>query len=80
MQVPGLTTPLVYDTAGLFLVVGRDFKADSSFDYAPAFKADGVALRVTGRFGVGVPCVDASMRKVTVSGTMAAQSTRTSST
>ena len=66
VQVPGLTSSLVYDATTIYLAVGRDFRVDSSGDYAPAFVADKVALRVTGRFGVGVPSPAQSLRKLTV--------------
>jgi hypothetical protein len=49
VRVPGLEQPLVYDASTTYLVVARDFTVRSSLDYAPAFKADKTALRVTGR-------------------------------
>ncbi len=66
VRVPGLAQPLVYDASTTFLVVARDFAVRISADYAPAFKADKTALRLTGRFGVGIPTLGKSVRKVTV--------------
>ena len=67
VRVPGLTQPMVYDKAQVYLVVARDFAVRISGDYAPAFKADKTALRLTGRFGVGIPTLSKSVRKVAVS-------------
>jgi hypothetical protein len=44
-----------HDARTCYLVVARDFKVDPSRDYAPAFKADKVALRVTAA-GSALPC------------------------
>ncbi|WP_082563734.1 hypothetical protein [Nocardioides sp. Root140] len=66
VRVPGLEQPLVYDAGSTYLVVARDFAVRASGDYAPAFKADKTALRVTGRFGVGIPTLGKSVRKVLV--------------
>jgi HK97 family phage major capsid protein len=66
VRVPGLEQPLVYDAASTYLVVAREFTVRASGDYAPAFKADKTALRVTGRFGVGIPTLAKSVRKVLV--------------
>lgn len=60
--VPGLATPLVYDATRLLFVVARDFKATVSRDYAPAFKKEEVAIKVTGRFGIGCPGLDKTVR------------------
>lgn len=67
VRVPGLEEPLVYDASNVFLVVARDFAVRASTDYAPAFKADKTAIRVTGRFGVGIPTLAKSVRRVLVS-------------
>jgi HK97 family phage major capsid protein len=67
VRVPGLTQPVVYDAGTVYLVVARDFAVRVSGDYAPAFRADKTALRLTGRFGVGIPHLARSIRKVTVS-------------
>jgi len=69
VRVPGLEQPLVYDANSTFLVVARDFAVRISGDYAPAFKADKTALRLTGRFGVGIPTLAKSVRKVMVAAT-----------
>jgi HK97 family phage major capsid protein len=66
VRVPGLEQPMVYDARSTFLVVARDFAVRISQDYAPAFKADKTALRLTGRFGVGIPTLAKSVRKVVV--------------
>jgi len=66
VRVPGLTQPLVYDSASVFLVVARDFAVRVSGDYAPALRADKTAMRLTGRFGVGIPTLAKAVRKVTV--------------
>ena len=66
VRVPGLTQPLVYDAGSVFLVVARDFAVRISQDYAPAFRADKTALRLTGRFGVGIPTLGKSVRRVSV--------------
>jgi HK97 family phage major capsid protein len=66
VRVPGLEQPLVYDATSTYLVVAREFTVRASGDYAPAFKADKTALRVTGRFGVGIPTLAKSVRKVQV--------------
>jgi hypothetical protein len=50
----------------VFLVVARDFTVRFSQDYAPAFKSDKTALRLTGRFGVGIPTLAKSVRKVAI--------------
>ncbi len=66
VPVPGLTDPLVYDAARLYSVVARDFRVERSTDYAPAFKGDKVALKITGRFGVGLPVAAKTIRKLTI--------------
>ena len=48
VRVPGPEQPLVYDASTTYLVVARDFAVRASGDYAPAFKADKTALRITG--------------------------------
>lgn len=55
VRVPGLAEPLVYDATRIYAVVARDFRVVPSSEYAPAFKADKLARKVTGRFGVGLP-------------------------
>lgn len=47
-------------------VVARDFRVERSTEYAPAFKGDKVALKVTGRFGAGLPVPDKTIRRLTV--------------
>ena len=64
VRVPGLEQPLVDDANTTYLVVDRYFTVRSSFECAPAFKADKTALRVTGRFGAGIPTLAKSVRKM----------------
>ena len=71
MSVPGPTPatriqPLVYAADDLMLVIARDWVAQASRDYAPAFKADKVALTLSGRFAVAAPVPARSLRKLTV--------------
>jgi hypothetical protein len=66
VTVPGLTAPLIYDAARVYAVVARDFRIVRSTDYAPAFKADKVALKITGRFGAGVPSSAKCIRRLNV--------------
>lgn len=60
------TVPLVYDSSRCWLIVRRDFQADLSRDYAPAFERYAVALRLVGRFGLAIPTVINSVRKLDV--------------
>jgi hypothetical protein len=53
--VTGMTRPVVYDSTAIYSVVARDFPVQISQDYAPAVRAAKTALRLTGRFGVGIP-------------------------
>ncbi len=64
--VPGLEKAdlLVIDATRTFLVVRSDFAVDISGDYA--FRQDAQAIRIRGRFAIGVPSVDKALRKVTV--------------
>lgn len=55
---------LVIDSARTFLIVRSDFSVDISGDYA--FRQDAQAIRIRGRFAIGVPSVDKALRKVTV--------------
>jgi hypothetical protein len=66
VRVPGMVQPVVYDSTTIYLVVARDFAVRISQDYAPAFRADKAAPRLTGRFGVGIPTLARSLRKVTI--------------
>jgi HK97 family phage major capsid protein len=66
VRVPGLEQPVVYDSRSVYLVVARDFTVRVSGDYAPAFRADKTALRLTGRFGVGIPNLAKSVRALAV--------------
>lgn len=57
---------LVIDATRTFLIVRSDFGVDVSGDYA--FRQDATAIRIRGRFAIGVPSVDKALRKVTVTG------------
>jgi HK97 family phage major capsid protein len=64
--VPELTDALVYDATRAYLIVRNDFMVEFSRDYA--FAADSTAVRVRGRFAVGIPAISKTIRKVTVAG------------
>jgi hypothetical protein len=64
--VPELADALVYDKTRAYLIVRNDFAVELSRDYA--FNADSVAVRVRGRFAVGIPAIQKTIRKVTVAG------------
>jgi HK97 family phage major capsid protein len=64
--VPELADALVYDQSRSWLVVRQDFAVELSRDYA--FASDSVAVRVRGRFAVGIPAINKTIRKVTVAG------------
>jgi len=55
---------LVYDKAGMYLMVAEDFNVSPSYEYAPAYQRDSVALRTSGQFAVPVPAM--AVRKLTV--------------
>jgi hypothetical protein len=55
---------LVIDAARTFLIVRSDFAVDISGDYA--FRQDAQAIRIRGRFAIGVPSIDKALRKITV--------------
>jgi HK97 family phage major capsid protein len=57
---------LVYDATRMYLILRSDFEVALSQDYA--FASDSTALRVRGRFAVGVPSLPKAVRKVTVAG------------
>jgi HK97 family phage major capsid protein len=57
---------LVYDATRMFLILRRDFEVALSTDYA--FASDSTALRVKGRFAVGVPSLPKAVRRITVAG------------
>ena len=65
--VPGLADCLVYDKSRLYLVARTtDFEIAMSQDYF--FDSDSAAIRVRGRFAVGMPVPLKAARKVTVAG------------
>ena len=66
VPVPGLASPLVYDATRIYAVVARDFRVERSTEYAPAFKGDKVALKVSGRFGAGLPAPARTIRRLAV--------------
>jgi HK97 family phage major capsid protein len=62
VQVPGLATPIVYDSTRVHLVVRDDFSIEQS-EHA-AWRTDGISLRVKGRFAVAVPTPGKAIRKL----------------
>jgi HK97 family phage major capsid protein len=65
--VPELADCLVYDRTRLFLIARTtDFAVDMSQDYF--FDSDSAAIRVRGRFAVGMPVPLKAARKITVAG------------
>jgi HK97 family phage major capsid protein len=66
VPVPGLTLPLVYDAHRVRLLASRDLAVDYSTHYAPAFRTDSVALRISGRFNVAIPTPGKAIRQLTV--------------
>ena len=64
VPVPGLLSPLVFDASRIYAVVARDFRVERSTEYAPAFKGDKVALKITGRFGAGLPVPTKAIRSL----------------
>jgi HK97 family phage major capsid protein len=65
--VPELADCLVYDASRLFLIARtNDFEIAMSSDYF--FDSDSTAIRVRGRFAVGMPVPNKTARKVTVAG------------
>ena len=57
---------LVYDSSRAYLIVRDDFMVETSRDYA--FNLDSLAMRVRGRFAVGVPAINKTLRRLTVAG------------
>ena len=55
---------LVLDRTRTYLIVRSDFGVDTSQDYA--FGKEAMALRVRGRFAVGVPALEKSLRRLDV--------------
>lgn len=55
---------LVIDATRTHLIVRSDFDVDISGDYA--FRQDAQAVRIRGRFAIGVPSVDKALRKLDV--------------
>lgn len=66
--IPALQIPFVYDPSQMYLLTSRDWSVDPSRDYAPAFRTDSAALRVSGRFNLAVPTPGRSVRKLNVGG------------
>ncbi len=62
------TVPLVYDSSRCWLIVRRDFQADVSRDYAPAYERYAMALRLVGRFAAAIPTPVNSIRQLDVAG------------
>ena len=57
---------LAFDATRCWLIVRNDFDVAISQDYF--FNRDAAAVRVRGRFAVGVPVVEKSLRRLTVTG------------
>jgi HK97 family phage major capsid protein len=55
---------LVYDSTRLYLLVRNDFEVEASPH--EKFSSDVTVARIKGRFAAAVPCVDKSIRKLTV--------------
>ena len=55
---------LVIDATRVYLITRSDFAVDVSTDYA--FARDAMAVRIRGRFAVGAPAVEKSLRKLVV--------------
>jgi HK97 family phage major capsid protein len=66
VPTPELNDALVYDASRAWLVVRNDIEVALSMDYA--FASDSTAVRVRGRFAVGIPAISKTIRKVTVAG------------
>lgn len=68
VTVPALAAgeSLVYDAAGVFLVVGSDFAIQPSTDYAPAYSTNSTALRTVGEFTAVAPIPAKSIRKTAI--------------
>lgn len=71
VQVPGLTQSLVYDATRVLFIVRDDLQLEASAE--AGFANDTTLVCIKGRFAVAVPCVDKSIRKLTVAGSPAAQ-------
>jgi hypothetical protein len=66
--IPALPQPFVYDPSQMYLLTSRDWQVDTSREYAPAYRNDATALRVSGRFNLAVPTPGRSVRKLNVGG------------
>jgi hypothetical protein len=64
--VPSLNDCLLYDASRAWCIVRNDFELAMSMDYA--FHLDSAAVRVRGRFAVGIPAINKTIRKLTVGG------------
>ena len=66
VQVPGsnLTAPLVYDSQRMLFIQRGALQV--STDASVGFKSDTIAVKIKGRFGLGIPVAAKSIRKITV--------------
>jgi hypothetical protein len=64
--VPSLNDTLLYDASRAWLILRNDFEVALSLDYA--FASDSTAIRMRGRFAVGIPAISKTIRKLTVGG------------
>ena len=60
------TQAVVYDSARLWLVINRDFRAEFSRQVSEAWNRYAVSLRIVGRFALAAPMPAKSVRKLTV--------------
>jgi HK97 family phage major capsid protein len=60
------TQPVVYDQSRCWLVVRRDFSAETSRETASAWEHYAVSLRIVGRFALAVPQPSRAARKLKV--------------
>jgi HK97 family phage major capsid protein len=64
----GASQPVVYASDRLWLVIRRDFVAESSRETASAWDHFATSLRIVGRFALAVPQPSKAARKLAVSG------------
>jgi HK97 family phage major capsid protein len=71
VQAVGATQPVVYESGRCWLVVRRDFSAETSRETASAWEHYATSLRVVGRLALAVPQPSKAARKLAVSGSTA---------
>jgi HK97 family phage major capsid protein len=65
---------LAFDQSRCWLILRSDFQIETSRDFA--FERDATAVRIKGRFAVGIPALDKSIRKLVVTSRQAAPQAR----